>query len=290
MQTNKENKSLRLVKPSGAANKEAVAATALPGFLRRQPPGAAKKEAVAASDDTFPPGVGNYYQRIEHYARQIRQTDSVDEIISILDGALLETRGLHAGDQAQAAWEQVKRAEQKIELLKKELEQLRELVNADPLTGAFNRGGLDEALAREAARADRRSSLLCLALLDLDNFKRLNDTRGHQAGDNALLHLVKVARETVRPNDIIARIGGEEFAILLPDTGMESAVSVICRLQRNLATNCFLHAGRSLPITFSAGVTSRAPYEHQSTLISRADEALYEAKHAGKNRVVSAPW
>ncbi len=255
-----------------------------------KPPAAAKKEAAAAGGAALPAGVSDYCKRIERYARQIRRTDNVNEIIGILDAALLETRALHASDEVRAAWEQVQRAEQKIELLKNELEQLRELVHADPLTGAFNRGGLDEAFAREAARADRRDSPLCVALLDLDDFKRLNDTRGHQAGDNALLHLVNVARETLRPNDIIARFGGEEFVILMPDTGMDSAMSVICRLQHNLATSCLLHTGRPLPITFSAGVTPRAPCEHQSTVISRADEALYEAKHAGKNRAVAAPW
>jgi diguanylate cyclase len=101
---------------------------------------------------------------------------------------------------------------------------------------------------------------------------------------------VKIARQTLRPNDIIARFGGEEFVILLPDTGIEATVSAIYRLQRNLTASSFLHAGQPLSITFSAGATPRAPYEQQSTVIGRADGALYEAKHAGKNRVVAAPW
>ncbi len=250
----------------------------------------APKDSAAASHDKPAAENGGYYERIEHYAQQIRQTHNVAEIINILNVALLETRALHSRDDVRTAREQVQRAEQKIESLKSELEQLKELVHADPLTGVFNRGGLDDAFAREAARADRQQSQLCLALLDLDNFKRLNDTCGHQAGDNALLHLVNIARETLRPNDIISRFGGEEFVILLPDTGMDSAMSVIYRLQRGLAASCLLHAGQPLPITFSAGVTPRSPYERQSTVISRADEALYEAKHAGKNRVLAAPW
>ncbi len=235
-----------------------------------------------------PADSGRYHEQIKHYAQQIRQTEDVSEIIRILDQALLETRALHSRDEVRAAREQVERAERKIEALKNELESLRELVHADPLTGAFNRAGLDEAFAREAARADRHESPLCVALFDLDDFKRLNDTRGHQAGDAALAHLVTIARQTLRPNDLIARVGGEEFVILLPDTGMESAMSVILRLQHNLARNSFLHAGQPLPVTFSAGVASRAPYEHQSTVIGRADKALYQAKHAGKNRVVAA--
>jgi diguanylate cyclase len=268
MQIIKEKRTLRLVKPLAAVKKEAVA------VIHRRP---------AA-------GVSDYYKRIERYAQQIRQTTGINEIIDILDVALFETRALNSSAEVRAAQEHVQRAERKIELLKNELEHLRELALADPLTGAVNRGGLDEAFSREAARADRRSSPFCVALLDLDDFKQLNDTRGHQAGDNALQHLVKIARQTLRPNDIIARFGGEEFVILLPDTGIEAAVSAIYRLQHNLATRCFLHASRPLPITFSAGVTSRAAYEHQSRVIGRADDALYEAKHAGKNRVVAAPW
>ncbi len=255
-----------------------------------KPPAAAKKEVTAACGTALPAGVSDYCKRIERYARQIRRTDNVNEIIGILDAALLETRALHAGDEVRAAREQVQCAEQKIESLKNELEQLRELVHADALTGTLNRGGLDQAFAREAARADRRGAPLCVALLDMDDFKRLNDTCGHQTGDNALVHLVNVARKTLRPIDIIARFGGEEFVVLLPDTGIEAAVLAIHRLQRNLATSRFLHAGHPLRVTFSAGVTSRAFYEPPSAVIGRADEALYQAKHAGKDRVIAAPW
>ena len=250
----------------------------------------APKDSAAASHGNRVAGDGGYYARIERYAQQIRQTHDVTEIINILNRALLETQALHSGDEMRTAREQVQRAEQQIKSLKDELEQLKELVHADHLTGALNRSGLDEAYAREAARADRRDIPLCMALLDLDDFKQFNDTSGHVVGDNALRHLVNVAKETLRPNDIIARFGGEEFVILMPDTVMDSAMLVIYRLQRDLAASCCLHAGLPLPITFSAGVTPRTPYERQSTVIGRADEALYEAKRAGKNRVLAAPW
>jgi len=268
MQIIKTKRPLRLVKPAVSAPRGNAAA------------GGGKLAVVG----------GSYHDRIERYAQQIRRTDNVAEIIDILDAALLETRALHSRDEVQAAREQVQRAEQKIEELKNELEQLKQLVHADPLTGAFNRSGLDETFAREAARADRHDIPMCVALLDLDDFKRFNDTCGHVAGDNALRHLVNVAKETLRPNDTIARFGGEEFVILMPDTGMESAMLVVYRLQRSLAASCFLHAGQPLPITFSAGVTPRTHYERQSTVITRADEALYEAKRAGKNRVLAAQW
>jgi diguanylate cyclase len=264
-------RAVKLVKPSPVRKKSPVVAAAL-------------------RDEGLPESMRNYYRKIEHYAGQIRKTDDVGEIIEILDHALLETRALQVNEQVRAAWEKVKRAEEKIEELRREMEQLRELVHTDPLTGALNRSGFDQAFGREAARADRNGSAFCLCLLDLDDFKKINDTCGHQAGDHVLQHLVSVARQALRPHDVIARVGGEEFAILLPDTTIEAAASAIHRLQRNLSANCFRHAGRELPVTFSAGVTPRAPHETQYAVISRADEALYEAKHSGKNRVVQAPW
>jgi diguanylate cyclase len=252
--------------------------------LRLVKPLPQKKRAAMVDDDP-----NDYHRQIERYAQQIRQTSNVDEIINLLDEALLETRALHSHNEVQTAREQVNRAEQKLEALKNELEQLRGLVHADPLTGALNRSGLDEAYAREAARADRHGSPLCVAMLDLDDFKQVNDIHGHQAGDDVLLHLVTRARETLRPSDIIARFGGEEFVVLLPDTGIEAGVAIIGRLQHNLATSPCLHANQPLPITFSAGIALRARHEQQNAVISRADAAMYRAKQAGKNRVFTAP-
>ena len=100
-----------------------------------------------------------------------------------------------------------------------------ELVREDQLTGSLNRRGLDDVFERERARADRRGTPLCIAMLDLDDFKRLNDTYGHLAGDDALSHLVKVVKDTLRSMDVIARFGGEEFLILLPETTVEAAAA-----------------------------------------------------------------
>ena len=245
---------------------------------------AQEKREIMVDDDP-----SNYHRQIERYAQEIRQTNNVDEIIHLLDEALLETRALHSHNEVQTAREQVNRAEQKLESLKNELEQLRGLVHADPLTGALNRSGLYEAFARETARADRHDSPFCVAMLDLDDFKQVNDIHGHQTGDTVLLHFVTRAREMLRPSDIIARFGGEEFVVLLPDTGIEAGVAVISRLQHNLTIRPCLHANQPLLITFSAGIAARARHEQQSTVIGRADEAMYRAKQAGKNRVFTAP-
>ena len=239
----------------------------------------------------------DYYKQVERYADQIRKTRNADEIIRILDMVLSETRGLRANDEVFAAQEQIKRAEQKIETLrekqietlKDEIEQLRGLVQTDQMTGAFNRRGLDETFVREAARADRNAQSLGVVVIDLDNFKQINDSLGHQYGDSILINFVAVAKETLRPTDIVARFGGEEFVILLPDVAVEDALTIIQRLQNNLAKSLSIQIdNQSMPVTFSAGVALRSFGEHQNSVISRADKALYQAKRTGKNRAIPA--
>jgi len=231
----------------------------------------------------------DYYRQVKRYAEQIRNTSSADDIIRILDLVLSETRGLRFSDEVFSAQEQVKCAEQKIESLKSELEQLRGLVQTDQITGAFNRRGLDDIFKREAARADRNAQSLGVVLIDLDNFKQINDNFGHQYGDSVLINLVNIAKETLRPSDIVARFGGEEFVILLPDVEMEDALTIIQRLQNNLAKNFSIQVDKqSMPVTFSAGIALRSFGEQQNSVISRADKALYQAKRTGKNRAIPA--
>jgi diguanylate cyclase len=191
-------------------------------------------------------------------------------------------------DEMVEARRQAEHAEGRVRKLEVELEHVSEQVSQDQLTGALNRRGLDEAMQREIARAERRKSGLCVAVLDLDDFKKLNDTHGHQAGDDALVHLTKVVRKTLRPTDTVARYGGEEFIILFSETDLEQAVAVMRRLQRELTKRFFLHNNERLLITFSAGVAMLAPGESQEAVFARADKAMYQAKVQGKNRVVPA--
>jgi len=163
-----------------------------------------------------------------------------------------------------------------------------ELVRHDPLTGTLNRKGLDEALEREIARARRRGTTLSLALLDVDNFKNLNDTFGHKTGDEALRHLAEVVRSSLRPQDCVGRYGGEEFLIVLPDTDLDSANATLTRLQRELTKRYFMANNQRLLITFSAGVTRLMDDEAANVAVDRADRAMYAAKRAGKNRVLTA--
>ena len=234
-----------------------------------------------------------YRGRLENYAREIRETEDIRQLNTLIGGLLEDTREaqLVAGrtrDELVAARRQVEAAEARVRQLESELEQVSELVHEDQLTGVLNRRGLDDAYQREVARADRASKPLCVSLLDVDNFKRLNDTLGHKAGDDALQHLVRVVKRTMRPSDVLARYGGEEFLLLLPETGLDESIAVMVRLQRKLTEAFFLHNNERVLITFSAGVAERGRGEPPYATIDRADKALYQAKRAGKNRVIPA--
>jgi diguanylate cyclase len=146
----------------------------------------------------------------------------------------------------------------------------------------------DPSESPETARVDRQAAPLGTALLDIDNFKRLNDQHGHQAGDAALVHFAQIIKRTIRPSDVVVRFGGEEFLCLLPDSGSTQTARALGRLQQDLDRSPLVYMHRKLPITFSAGIAVRKPGETRDALISRADRALYQAKVGGKNRAVTA--
>jgi diguanylate cyclase len=239
---------------------------------------------------TLSTSTGDYHGRIEKHARALQSTDDLAQLSSILRDVMQETRAMQ-GDIARSHDELVsakRRAddyEQKVHVLEQELETVSALVQEDQLTSTLNRRGLDNAYEQEVARSERRATPLSLAILDLDNFKNLNDTLGHHAGDQALVHLAGIIRRTLRPTDVIARYGGEEFVLLFPETVKEEAAKVMVRLQRELTRRFFLHDNQRVLITFSAGVAQRTKDENQEALVERADRALYRAKQAGKNRV-----
>lgn len=176
-------------------------------------------------------------------------------------------------------------AETRIRKLEDALQKAQAAAFTDALTGALNRRGFEDAFRREVARSHRNGRQLALALIDLDDFKRLNDTFGHHAGDEALVHLVSSLRAALRPSDIIARFGGEEFVVLLPDTALVEATAAIARVQRQFAVGRIPNRGPAP--TFSAGVVVREVDEMLEWTLQRADKATYAAKDAGKNCIVA---
>ena len=240
----------------------------------------------------FADATSEYHDKIEGCAEKISAANDISELGNVLGEVMRETRTIQLNaqksrDELRSTQEKVKKSEARIHELEMELETTSDLVRHDQLTGVLNRRGLEDMFNKEVARAQRHDTLLCVGMLDIDNFKKLNDSLGHDVGDQALIHLATVCKETLRPQDTVARFGGEEFIILLPETPLEDAAVALTRLQRELTKKFFLNDNEKVLITFSAGVTQMLPEDNQATVIKRADEAMYKAKQTGKNRVVS---
>jgi len=236
---------------------------------------------------------GTFQSKLEESARLIEQAKSIADIAPVLKDVVGTTRNMaqesqFSREQLGAMQERAKQTEAELAKLHKELDRVSLQARHDALTGALNRKGLDEALNREISTMRRNESVLSVALLDIDNFKKLNDTLGHATGDVALAHLATVAKECMRPQDTLARYGGEEFVILLPDTPLDKGIEAMTRLQRELTKRFFLAGTEKVLITFSAGVAQVVAEEEPADAIRRADQAMYLAKRAGKNRVLGA--
>jgi diguanylate cyclase (GGDEF)-like protein len=160
--------------------------------------------------------------------------------------------------------------------------ELRQRASMDSLTSIYNRSKFDEILPRELQRAKRYGTSLSLIAFDIDHFKAVNDTFGHLLGDYALKTVVELARKTVRSVDSLARWGGEEFMIVLPDTELESAERLADRIKEKIEKYNFDTIGS---LTVSFGVAQLKDSDEEDTLIKRADDALYRAKLNGRNRV-----
>jgi diguanylate cyclase len=188
--------------------------------------------------------------------------------------------------------ERLEESQTQIEKLCSNLAEAEETGMKDPLTSLSNRRSFDASLAREIAEAGRLGAALCLVMVDLDNFKKVNDEFGHLVGDEILKLFAAALRDNVDSRDSVARYGGEEFAIILPGTELEDAKSlterVRCQLEaRELVVN---DSGRKIGrITASFGIAQLREGDDAQALIERADVKLYEAKCAGRNRVAADP-
>ncbi len=236
---------------------------------------------------------GVYSERIEGYAEQLKGANDLPKLSMLVEHLMQDTRTIQAEmvrshEELKATRKQVQEYESKVSDLQSSLQTLSELISHDPLTNTLNRRGMEQLFEIEVSRCERRGKPMSLAMLDIDNFKQLNDLLGHQAGDQALAHLSTILRQVIRPADAVARFGGEEFVIILPETDLHEAERVIVRVQRELTKRFFLHNNEKVLITFSAGVAARQPGEARDALIERADQAMYQAKRAGKNRVTTA--
>lgn len=168
-------------------------------------------------------------------------------------------------------------------------EELKRQATTDPLTGLFNRRQYEMLFNRERERCHRQHKYLSLCVADLDHFKRINDSYGHDIGDLALRHVADLFCNMLRQSDVVGRFGGEEFVLILPDTDLEQAVAVVNRLREELQTRPLKTAEGEITLTATFGVTQvNAAEETIEAVIKRADRGLYEGKGAGRNRVMTA--
>lgn len=171
------------------------------------------------------------------------------------------------------------------------LQEVEVLMQHDPLTGLYNRQHLQVRLEAERERATAGGHRFCVALIDLDHFKLINDRHGHAMGDNVLVTFACQAQAVLRETDTIARWGGEEFLIMLPDTEpVDKAGIALGRLRASLRQTPFSEEAPEMRVTFSAGVAEWAQGESIDQLLERADKALYDAKRLGRDRAVQASW
>ncbi|MFO1216924.1 MAG: diguanylate cyclase [Burkholderiaceae bacterium] len=236
---------------------------------------------------------GRFNDQVQRHAESIARADSLQGLTGVVQELLGETRAVQqvvSGARERLATEHARatQLEQRVRDLEGELRRLSDEVCTDALTQVANRRGLMQAFdAERQHRADGGAAQMAIGLIDIDNFKKLNDSLGHAAGDIALKALASRVKQWLRPADHVARFGGEEFVVLLPGMPADEAQALLTKLQRQLSASLFMHDGREVFVTFSAGVTAyRADGDGEplDAALERADQALYEAKRTGKNR------
>ena len=232
---------------------------------------------------------GNFHESVGRYAAVIEESDSLESLTGVVREMVAESRAVQSlvqqtQERLQEEHSKATDLSERVTQLEDEMKRLSDEVSTDQLTQIANRRGLMQAFEVERARLERSGGELSIGLLDIDNFKKLNDELGHSAGDEALKSLAAIVSKTLRPTDRVARYGGEEFVVLLPETPAAEGEQVLTRLQRSLTGGLFMHKDKQIFVTFSAGVTGYRMAERIEDSLERADQALYEAKRTGKNR------
>lgn len=225
--------------------------------------------------------LGAKNQGLSENVNTLKASRDRNEILSLLSTVVAQAGSIH--NTVESSHKELLETRQTLTVMQEELAETRQLLNEDALTGALNRRGLDQTLSREIARSQRSNSRLTLAMLDLDHFKKVNDTYGHEVGDQMLMHFTSLLRSVMRKSDALVRYGGEEFTLILPETDARGTHFVLGRLQQVMARTPLNYEGKKINTTFSAGIATLKPDENGHALLRRADDALYGAKNAGRN-------
>lgn len=235
-------------------------------------------------------GASRFGDTLSGHLEAISQADSLDGVAervrTMLDDAHAVRQTIDAvGRDLDTRTERARVLEAEVARLETELAQASERALTDHLTRASNRAGLQQAYTRAIAALHAGAGPVALALLDIDDFKKVNDVRGHAAGDGVLRHLAELLKARIGEAATVARYGGEEFVILMPEASVAQTHELLLRVQREMTREVYMHESSHVFVTFSAGVTAVRDDEALETAVARADDAMYRAKDAGKNRV-----
>jgi diguanylate cyclase len=230
----------------------------------------------------------NYTENLANASEKLDNTDDGGGVRMIVESLVQATKEVERINKTLEA--RLSASKLEITELQEVLEAVRSETLTDPLTSLANRKFFDDALAKALAGAQARREPLSLMLMDIDHFKKFNDSYGHLTGDQVLRLVAIAVKQNVKGQDISARYGGEEFAVILPDTALRSAITLADQIRRAVMTKELMkrstgeHLGR---VTMSIGVAALAPGDNAQSLIERADVCLYAAKRNGRNRVIS---
>lgn len=256
--------------------------TAATGRLALELGGLVEQLGIAGQD------AAEYGSQLESFGVKLSSTGGAGGIADVVTSMLAATRAME--DRNRELEEKLNVSSRQIGALKDELDEMTRAALTDALTGIANRKLFDVEFERAAAECDAESQAMCLLVIDIDFFKRFNDTFGHAVGDQVLKLLALTLRESIKGRDTAARYGGEEFVILLPETDLDSAARLAEVIRGNIRKKRIINrsTGQDMgEITVSIGVGLHVPGEPLEPLFNRADAALYQAKETGRNRVVT---
>jgi len=233
-------------------------------------------------------GIENSSNILETYAEKLYHAVSLDTITEIAKNIVAETKSIIKSSKTLK--DQLDSTNSKIDVLSKKMEGLKKTSRTDMLTGLLNRYGFDESMDRIFEDKETPHDPLCVIMVDIDHFKKVNDTYGHLVGDSVLKMLGKLLKDHIKGRDIAARFGGEEFLLVLPKTPIEGAHSLAEQIRSNLAKMKLTIKDTGKPIgqiTISLGVSLHKNGESIDDAIERADNALYQAKNTGRNKTIT---
>ncbi len=224
-----------------------------------------------------------------HFGEVCGSAGSINDVYGLVNEVLEETRQMKDSMDRIKLEFAAKSAE--MDEIRKELEEVRKQASTDSLTGLSNRATFFDTLESSAASAQLNSSPMCVVMIDIDHFKRVNDTFGHLVGDKVIRFVADTLKKSIKGQDTPARYGGEEFAILLPGTSLNNAVTLCNNIRELIAGTKLVRTGSKEPlgtITISAGVAQYRAGEDILDLLRSADDALYQSKENGRNQVTAA--